>query len=150
MMSLQEMSDRLEIQDLIARYAYAIDDRNLDELDNVFTQDAIIDYHELGGSVGTLAETKAFLAEALPNFPGFQHMCATTKIDLDGDKAKTRTILFNPMIAKHQGKEQVFFVGLWYEDELVRTEDGWRIKHRYERASWNYNTPEGLVPPVER
>lgn len=150
MMSLQEMSDRLEIQDLIARYAYAIDDCDFDALDNVFTPDAIIDYHELGGSVGTLSETKAFLAKSLPNFPGFQHMCATTKIDFDGDTAKTRTILFNPMVAKHEGKEQVFFVGLWYEDEMVRTPEGWRIRKRYERASWNYNVPPGLVPDVKR
>ena len=39
MLSLQEISDRLEIQDLLSRYSYAIDERNWDGLDDVFTPD---------------------------------------------------------------------------------------------------------------
>jgi len=39
-MPLQEMSDRLEIQALLARYAHAIDTRDWDGLDDVFTPDA--------------------------------------------------------------------------------------------------------------
>ena len=54
-MSLQEISDRLEIQDLMVRYSYAIDNRDWDALDDVFTPDAHIDYSVFGGSVGTLA-----------------------------------------------------------------------------------------------
>ena len=54
MMSLQEMSDRLEIQDLFARYSFAIDDRNWDALDSVFTPDAAIDYTETGGAKGNV------------------------------------------------------------------------------------------------
>ena len=36
-MSLEEISDRMEIQDLMVRYSYAIDSRNWDALDDVFT-----------------------------------------------------------------------------------------------------------------
>ena len=67
-MSMQEISDRLEIQDLMLRYSYAIDSRDWDALDHVFTPDAHIDYSVFGGSVGDLPSTKAFLAEAMPNF----------------------------------------------------------------------------------
>ena len=35
-MSMQEISDRLEIQDLMLRYSYAIDSRDWDALDHVF------------------------------------------------------------------------------------------------------------------
>ena len=59
MMSLQEMSDRLEIQDLFSRYTYAIDERNWDGLDDVFTPDAFIDYTEAGGEKGQLPEISA-------------------------------------------------------------------------------------------
>ena len=73
MLSLQEMSDRLEIQDLITRYAYAIDEQDWNALDRVFTPDAVIDYTELGGAKGSLSDTKAYLAQAMPTFPAFQH-----------------------------------------------------------------------------
>ncbi|MCC6942176.1 MAG: nuclear transport factor 2 family protein, partial [Novosphingobium sp.] len=35
MMTLQEISDRLEIQDLFARYSFAIDERDWDALDTI-------------------------------------------------------------------------------------------------------------------
>lgn len=146
MLSMQEMSDRIEIQDLIARYAHAIDDRDYAALDRVFTPDATIDYTDLGGAKGTLQETKAYLADAMPRFPAFQHLSATTRLDLDGDAAKARTILFNPMVVEHEGEQRVFFIGLWYVDNLVRTEAGWRIAHRREEKCWSYNAPAGMLP----
>ena len=44
MLPLQEISDRIEIDDLFARYCHAIDERDWDALDDIFTPDARIDY----------------------------------------------------------------------------------------------------------
>jgi len=44
MLSLQEISDRLEIQDLFTAHSHAIDRRDWDALDRIFTPDAVIDY----------------------------------------------------------------------------------------------------------
>lgn len=142
MMSMQEMSDRLEIQDLFARYSFAIDDRDWDALDDVFTPDARIDYSETGGAKGSVAQIKRWLPIAMERFPTYQHMVATTQLRLDGDRATSRTILFNPMIHKAaDGTEQVFFVGLWYRDTLVRTDRGWRIAERHEEMAYTHNVP---------
>ena len=150
-MPLQEISDRLEIQDLFARYCFAIDERDWDALDTIFTPDARIDYTETGGAKGSLAEIKAWLPLALERFPAFQHMVATTKLDLDGDRATSRTILFNPMVNRSEaGGEQVFFIGLWYRDSLVRTADGWRIAKRYEELGWTHNVPQMAPAPEIR
>jgi hypothetical protein len=43
MLSVQEISDRLEIQQLLVDYSTAIDNRRFDDLDKVFTSDAYID-----------------------------------------------------------------------------------------------------------
>jgi len=146
-MALQEMSDRLEIQDLFARYSFAIDERDWDALDHVFTPDARIDYSETGGASGSFADIKAWLPLALDRFPKFQHMVATTKLDLAGDSATSRTILFNPMVHRDPaGVDQVFFIGLWYRDRLVRTAAGWRIAERYEEMAYSHNVPE--MPPI--
>jgi hypothetical protein len=141
-LSLQQISDRLEIQDLLVDYSHAIDTRDWDALDSVFTPDAHIDYSEMGGSAGSVEETKTFLRDAMKNFSLFQHMVATSKVVFEGpDLAKGRTICHNPMVIdKGEGKPQhVFFCGLWYRDTFVRTDAGWRIKDRYEEKGFFYN-----------
>jgi 3-phenylpropionate/cinnamic acid dioxygenase small subunit len=148
MLSLQEMSDRLEIQDLFARYSFAIDERDWDALDRVFTPDAQIDYSETGGARGSFAQIKAWLPVALERFPMFQHMVATTKLDIDGDEARSRTILFNPMVHRNAaGEDRTFFIGLWYRDRLVRTANGWRIAERYEEMAYVHNMPDMAPVP---
>jgi SnoaL-like domain len=131
MLSLAEISDRLEIQQLLVDYSSAIDNRRFDDLDAVFTQDAYIDYTALGGIEGRYPEVKAWLAEVLPNFPMYSHMLGNFSVRIDGDTAASRTICFNPMVLGGD-KEQVMFCGLWYDDEFVRTPEGWRMTRRVE------------------
>jgi hypothetical protein len=78
----------------------------------------------------------------------FQHMVATTRLILDGDSATSRTILFNPMTLRPEtGPDQVFFMGLWYRDRLVRTPHGWRIAERHEEMGWTHNMPAMAAAP---
>lgn len=139
MLSQQEISDRLEILDLLARYCAAIDSRRWDDLDAVFTPDAVIDYSEMGGIRGSLGEQKDFLDANLPAFAGFQHLVGSTVIDIDyaadADTAAVRSICFNPMVVADE--KQVLFCGLWYRDEIVRTPQGWRIRSRHEDRGWS-------------
>lgn len=130
MLDLAEISDRLEIQQLLVDYSTAIDRRRFDDLDRVFTPDAYIDYRAMGGIDGGYPEVKVWLAQVLPNFPAYFHMLGNIDIVLAGDTATSRAICFNPMKLDDTG--QVLFCGLWYEDELVRTPDGWRISRRAE------------------
>jgi ketosteroid isomerase-like protein len=146
MLSLQEISDRLEIQDLLVRYSHAVDSRDWDAFERVFTEDAVIDYTEMGGPRGGVKETRAFLESAMPMFSSFQHMIANTVLELDGDTARARTICHNPMVLdRGEGGTHVFFCGLWYRDVLVRTPQGWRIKDRYEERAYFHNAPPDLV-----
>jgi hypothetical protein len=136
MLSQLEISDRLEIQQLIVDYSTAIDTRHFDDLDAVFTPDAYIDYTALGGIEGRYPEVKAWLAEVLPNFPMYAHMLGNFSVRIDGDTAASRTICFNPMVlpaaAAKKDQEQVMFCGLWYDDEFLRTAAGWRMSRRVE------------------
>ncbi|GFG96987.1 nuclear transport factor 2 family protein [Mycobacterium timonense] len=135
MLSLAEISDRLEIQQLLVDYSTAIDNRRFDDLDRVFTPDAYIDYTALGGIEGHYPEVKKWLSEVLPNFPVYAHMLGNFSVRIDGDTASSRVICFNPMVlGGGPGKEgeQVLFCGLWYDDEFARTPEGWRMTRRVE------------------
>ena len=143
-MSLEEIADRLEIQDLLVAYSYAIDGRDWDALDDLFTADAYIDYADTGGAAGDLAQTKHFLAEAMLAFSSFQHMVATSKVEIDGDTAQAKTICHNPLVmALGDDQVQVMFSGFWYVDDLVRTAGGWRIARRIQRRCYLHNAPDG-------
>lgn len=145
MLSQQELSDRFEIQDLLFRYADLVDKQDIEALRQVFTDDAHIDYSAMGGSVGDLEETLAFLKASLTSelFPNTQHLNANVQVELDGDTAKGRVMCFNPMeMALPDGVRQTFFLGLWYVDEYRRTDSGWRISRRAEEKSWVFNAPD--------
>jgi len=145
MLSQQEISDRFEIQDLVFHYADLVDQKKIQELRQVFTEDAFIDYSVFGGSVGDLETTLAFLESALTNelFPNSQHLNANVQVELAGDTAKGRVMCFNPMeMSMPDGGTQTYFIGLWYVDEYRRTGDGWRINRRVEEKSWVFNAPD--------
>jgi hypothetical protein len=141
MKSQQELSDRLEINDLITDYSYAIDTRSWDELDDIFTADAHIDYSAVGGESGDVPTIKAWLAKTLEMFSGFQHLVATSKVSIDGDTAIGRTLCHNPMILPGEKGETVIFVGIWYHDTFLRTDDGWRISSRREEKGYMHGLP---------
>lgn len=138
MLSIEEISDRLEIQQLLVDYSTAIDARRFDDLDRVFTADAYIDYRAMGGVDGRYPEVKAWLAQVLPNFPAYAHMLGNFDVKVDGDSATSRTLCFNPMVLPSSDTQaQVLFCGLWYDDEFVRTDDGWRMTRRVEEKCFD-------------
>jgi ketosteroid isomerase-like protein len=146
MKSLEELSDRIEIQDLQVAYSHAIDFKDFDALDDVFTPDAHIDYTVFGGPKGSYPEIKKYLSETMPMFSGYYHMQATSKVTIDGDTATAVTPCYNPMVLPlGEGKEQVFTCGLWYHDTYVRTPQGWRISKRVEEKTFVDNMPAGLA-----
>lgn len=126
--------DIAEIQKLLAAYAFAIDARAFDRLDDIFTPDAQIDYTATGGAAGDYPTIKTWLVQALAPFRQSQHLLGLPLIEIVGDRATARTMLFNPML--QSAGDHLFFVGASYLDDLVRTERGWRICRRRQADVW--------------
>ncbi len=136
---IQEISDKLEIQDLFTRYCTSIDSKQYDGLDSVFTPDAFIDYTASGGTKGQFPEVKAWLETVLALFSVTQHAVTNFEISITGNEAASRCIFYNPMeLSSSDGTKQMFFVGGYYNDKLIRTAEGWRITQRIEDLSWKY------------
>jgi hypothetical protein len=140
MVSQQEISDRFQIEDLLVRYCYAVDDRNWDAYRNIFTSDANIDDTKTGGIKSNVEDHIIYMKKALSKILLSQHTISTSLIEINGNTATVRTHCSCPMkLDLGNGETQIFFQGLWYFDELVRTSEGWKIKDRYEDGYWNYN-----------
>jgi hypothetical protein len=135
-MTLQEVSDRFEIIDLLTSYCVAIDRKDIDALDGVFTEDARIDFSRAGGPHADLGTIKRFLKENLGDLPR-QHLIANHQITLQGDSAKVRCLCHNPLELPPHG-EEVMLWGLWYNDQCSRTKDGWRIQVRVTEPCYHW------------
>lgn len=146
---LQYLLDRLAIEDQIKRYATLVDRNLIDQLNEVLTDDAWLDYTAVGGEAGNLEEMKVYLKKAFcPNFTSTQHLMSNAVIEIaqDGKSAIGEVMLFNPMT---NGK-YTFFCGLWYHDEWVKTEEGvWKMCKRVQEKSYVYHRPLPKPPPKE-
>ncbi|MEU5865136.1 nuclear transport factor 2 family protein [Nonomuraea sp. NPDC047529] len=139
-MDAQEIADRLEIADLLARYSRAVDSGEWDLLDEVFSPDAVIDYRSAGGIRGGLAEVKSWLAEVLPHWPGRLHLIGAARIVLTGDQAQvsapfTDTLAPTREMAASDARGFVHGGG-WYHHRMRRTAGGWRSEELVEEQSW--------------
>lgn len=134
-----DMTDRFAIEDLLQRYTTAVDNRDWELLDTVFTANASLDYLATGGIRGAYPEVRQWLAESLALFPISQHMLGKTEYQPTEDGVACRTIVHNPMgvpvnadgdYDPEGSSLRWFFVGGWYNDLCVSTPDGWRIAEK--------------------
>ncbi|WP_300677780.1 nuclear transport factor 2 family protein [Nocardioides sp.] len=136
------LNDRAAITDALIRYTLAVDLDRWDDLDEVFTADAQIDYSESGGIVGALPEVKPWLAA---NLPAFSHrrmhtlgqVAITFAEAWPADAATVIAYFHNPMmISDGLGGERLVEVGGLYHHDFVRTEAGWRSRRLHEQVVW--------------
>jgi hypothetical protein len=147
-MTPRQIGDHVEITQVLARYASAIDRRDFDLLREVFTPDASIDYAVEGGTKLSLPEMIEWLRGALRMFRVTQHALAMPIIDLDGDSARSVTYVTATHVQSPlDGSGDVYAVlhGA-YTDRLVRTAAGWRIA---ERRLDNWYTRGDFLAPAD-
>jgi len=119
--------DRQEISDLLVRYATGIDRRDWPLFRTVFTDDCELDYGQIGTWTGVDAVTD-FMEQAHAAAGYTMHRLTNQVITIDGDKATTRTYI-DGVIMLSDNQAGVNALG-FYDDEIVRTADGWRIARR--------------------
>ncbi|WP_214416254.1 nuclear transport factor 2 family protein [Sphaerisporangium fuscum] len=137
-----QTADRLEIADVLARYAYAVDSGDWDRLDSVFTEDALIDYTSAGGVRGRRDEAKAWLADVLRHWPGRLHLIGVMSVtfDGDGDEAAVSAAFADTLAPSREAiaadTSGLIQGGGWYHHRMVRTPAGWRSRELVEEQTW--------------
>ena len=117
-----DLADRLELHELPGRYGDAIDDRNWDQLRNIFTDDAVFDLTGVGSrrleGINDIVDFMNVDAEHPKT-----HMMTNIYVDVDVEK-----VTMNFRIVALLGKGLVGTAS--YYDHVVRTDNGWRVKYR--------------------
>ena len=128
--ALRTLQDRIEIEDLLHRYAEMVDRREWSQMDRIFALEATLDYTSTGGQKGPFRETLAWLDRALESWPINLHVVSNAIIEIDGDVARSRCYFHAPMGRETEDGQYVITNSGRYLDELARTADGWRIVAR--------------------
>lgn len=149
--TLEELADRLAIQELLYRYARMVDFRQWQLFDEVFAKDATCDYVSSGGIRGAAREVMDWLDRALAPWPTNIHAVTNLEIEFDPGRegAKTTCYFVAPMARGEMGRDQLVITnsGL-YVDRLRKTREGWRIVEREMRMTIMQGAlPEGYVIP---
>jgi ketosteroid isomerase-like protein len=121
-------TDHHEIVQLTHAYCWALDSKDFDGLDQVFTDDAtaLLRSALLEGRHAI----KQRIRSSVEPLDATQHTVTNHMITVDGDRATSRCYLHSQHVRRGTPGGELFVIAGRYEDQLVRTSAGWRIAHR--------------------
>ncbi len=126
---IQEAADRIMIQDLLGRYAFAADYGKGDPESwaALFIEEGRFEIPEISLVVAGRAALIKFMEGLHRTVPGLHHVMSNFVIDIDGDRARGKCELNEFML-----RPEEIYNNLqgWYEDDYVRVDRRWYIKVR--------------------
>lgn len=128
--------DAEALRRLTHEYARAVDSGRLDDLVALWTEDAVWDVTAFDmAPVQGVDAIRAFFAALVENTTHRCHLASNHVIDVDGDRASARVYLHAFVVTADGSRDESLG---YYDDEYVRTADGWRFQRR---------TVQPLLPP---
>jgi hypothetical protein len=129
-----------EIVNLINLYPVAVDTRHWELFDRIFTSDAQTDFGG-GAKWDNLAALKRDFEIVHAPFDATLHITTNHQIVLDADRASCLSYVHGRFIRQVPQGGNMFESCGWYDDGLIRTAEGWRIRTRSCRSVWAGGNP---------
>ncbi|MFF5565152.1 nuclear transport factor 2 family protein [Streptomyces sp. NPDC012623] len=145
---LATVMDRLVIDEVVTRYAAAVDEGDWRGYRALFTPDGRADYSAAGGIEGPAAEVGDWLAGTLRPWTVRQHLIVNRLLRIQdlggypGDQAELRADYLSPR--RHESGEHLMSGG-GFTFGLVRGDAGWLLRAVVARETWRRagRRPEG-------
>lgn len=130
--ALQELLDRVEIGEAMARYARCADLNDPGAQSEVFAEDGRVKFHPGGWTVGRAAVADT-LRTALTRYARTSHHVSNVEISFTGPDSATAQSVVLAWHTRVDGSEWTLYGR--YVDEWVRTPLGWKLGAREIRAA---------------
>src|SRR5437763_11132612 len=125
---MKDWHDVLDVRDVIDRYGAGIDRRDWELVRSCFTPDCHADYGRAGSW-----RTRDALVEGLTDMHrdvgATLHRLTNHRVEVDGDVARASSYLDALLQVEHRDHD-LLHVAATYADELMRTDEGWKIATR--------------------
>lgn len=133
-------NDKAAIIEVLNLYAFALDARQWDLFDRVFAEDIEADFGPAGAAWSGLENFKRSFAGFHATLDSHAHTMMGHLVEVDGDTAHAFSY-GQWLLVRHAAEGGPTWTGTgWYDDELVRTDRGWRVRRRVCRLlSWTGN-----------
>jgi len=139
------VADREDIIELINLYGLAMDTQRWDLFDRIFTEDCDADYGATSHWTN-LAQFKSDFGSFHELFDATQHVMTNHLVQVEGDRASSHTYGMWRLIRHGAGDPPVWDGTGYYDDQWVRTGDGWRIAGRVCRVVFWTGNPQVQTP----
>lgn len=149
-MDADQLSDRLEVQDLLTRMSWYLDHREWSALEAVFAAEVVVDYTQpFGGEVEHHAPESLVgrWREQVGHLDATQHVASGVLVHLDGDRAEVTANASAVLRLDRAGGPVLWRNGGTTRARMSRTADGWRIAALTLRFAWTDGDPSILQPP---
>lgn len=136
--TIQELKDIQDIKQLKSRYCHHVDTANWDELDKLWTEDALCDYAFFGSYKGREDIMGTFFRGLVANASSFNaHMLHNPVIEVDGDNALAKWYVTAHTTVQPLN-QAVLMLGV-YDDQYQRVDGIWKISST--KVEFKYFTP---------
>lgn len=140
--------DVVEIISLINRYALAVDCQSWDLFDQIFTPDIEADFGP-GAAWTDLASLRQAFDAIHSIFKATQHITTNHQVVVEGDRATAVSYVHGRFIRQISEADHMFESTGWYDDRLVRTPAGWRIRKRVCHMVWHGGNLQVFMPTAD-
>jgi hypothetical protein len=135
--------DERAVVALTVAYAWAIDTKRFEDLRDVFAPSATAD---LVRDCPTVDDIVAWVSAVLQPLDASQHLVTNHQVSVDGERAACRCQVQAQHVRRGAEGGSTYVVGGHYEDDVVRTPEGWRLAHRRLVVTWTSGNPRVLRP----
>jgi hypothetical protein len=146
----QSMNDRLQIIDVLSSVGFYADQRRWDLVEAAFAERAVIDYRSHETAAAGQSEPQALTPHEivtawqsqLPGYLHTQHLIINPIVRIEGDRASaTSQVYATHYLPNEEGDDYWTFIG-FYEHELQRTPQGWKITLMRANKLFELGNPE--------
>lgn len=121
--TVSDLSDRAAIQDLRFHYHVAVNEKELDAIHPLFTEDAMVEFEGIGSAQGRDA-IEALYREVVGKSPFIKQFIHNHVITLKGETATGLSYLD----ARTVKDGESILVAARFDDEYLRTSAGWKFR----------------------
>jgi ketosteroid isomerase-like protein len=148
--------DRAAIEDLMARYLFAMDWNDFDAYADTFTEDGELEFSRASAKGRedirqAAREFKQLIGKVYKDADGdpaiLRHVIAQKVIRIEGDRAWSTSLWYEMANTGPEGSPEIGTFGI-YQDELARVEGEWLFKRRKILNEFLEGRHSGLVNPV--
>jgi 3-phenylpropionate/cinnamic acid dioxygenase small subunit len=137
--TLSRLADRAEITDLMLEFARALDERDWPAYADLYADEGVLELP--WGAAIPKSHLAGGTEHELSRYTTTQHLMTNQQVSVTGDTATSRSYLLGVHVYDPERQDGLWVGGVRYDNEYVRTPEGWKFKRVRLTELWRVGEP---------